>query len=202
MRINVKVLKAASLFAGIEETRFYLQGVFVETFEGAIHYTATNGHVLAFFRETDPTYKPSSGIIVPNTAIKAMKVGRKSDGVGEVELLAHPTFRLTLDGLTVSDNLIEASFPDATRVLPTKKPSGKLAQFNSDYLARFQKAASLLDGYKWPVVSHNGEDPALVDFLPSFNDVTGFGVIMPVRAKETLQAIPQWLFEDRKEIVA
>jgi DNA polymerase III subunit beta len=57
-KINLSMLKAANLAASSEETRYYLNGVFVEISRRRVTYTATNGHVLFTVKDDLQEAKP------------------------------------------------------------------------------------------------------------------------------------------------
>jgi hypothetical protein len=200
MRVNVRILKAALNFISSSETetRYYLNGVHIEQFDGVVHYTVTNGHVLAVFREVDAETKAAPGVIFPSNCIKTIKLNKKSSSHALVTV-NDKTFTMRHDGVTTGGAFIDASFPSILRIVPTKKPKGKAGQFNPLYLAAFCKAGETITGRKgWTKVAHNGQNPTLVDFLLPSPTIQAFGVIMPIQTEVTLIRSPQWIFSDRE----
>lgn len=66
LRFSVELYKAAMLAASTEETRYYLNGVFVEPcVYGGVTLTATDGHVLVCIRDLDGSADESAIVIHP-----------------------------------------------------------------------------------------------------------------------------------------
>ncbi len=110
-----------------EETRYYLNGIFLHVSEeGAplLKAAATDGHRLARF--TLPRPEGAEGmpdVIVPRKAVAELRklLEEKLDGNVEVSLSASKIrFTLAGEGGTVlTSKLIDGTFPDYSRVIPT-----------------------------------------------------------------------------------
>jgi len=200
--INICALKAAAIACSTEETRYYLQGVYVKTVGPAVRYVATDGHRLIVLREetqTVPLETPDAitGFIIPLYVIKQLKIDKHTDyAVLEVDGL---DFGIRQTNTNTGGKLIDGTFPDYERVVPrgpykVKQP----AQFNANYLADFQKAGNIIEksAHRIARISHNGpNNPAFVDFVPP-GKIKGFGIIMPVREDPAVTQLPDWFDGD------
>ena len=95
-----------------EETRYYLGGVYFVS-DGATHCAAvaTDGHRLA--RHCGPELPVFAGIIIPRKA-----VGLLPDGACSVSV-SSSRIRIDGDGMVIISKLIDGTFPDYARVIPT-----------------------------------------------------------------------------------
>jgi DNA polymerase-3 subunit beta len=107
-----------------EETRYYLNGIYLHTLESGgtlvLRAVATDGHRLA--RVETPAPGGSSGmpgVIVPRKAVS--EVLKLVDDAGEkVTVELSPTkVRFTLGPVVLTSKLIDGTFPDYQRVIPT-----------------------------------------------------------------------------------
>lgn len=101
-----------------EETRYYLNGIYLHAPNGSLRAVATDGHRMARMDgpETDAEFV---GVIVPTKTIRVIP-----NGEIKVEL-STTKIRLTAGNLVVVSKLIEGTFPDYERVTP--KNNGKIA---------------------------------------------------------------------------
>lgn len=200
LTINARALKAAAIFASTEETRFYLNGVNVETDAAGHTLTATDGHRLIAIRQAhaaDNTTTECQSFILPLHMIAKLKIGKRAP---DYATLTYDDGKLALsfDGLTIAGEAIDGSFPAARRVAYGafhSEDAGKPAQFNPAYIADFGKVAEILTGSKPKslTILPNGLNPALIDFGP-VDGVEAFGVLMPVRTSPStlLGPMPSW----------
>lgn len=109
----------AALFAPVafaisnEETRYYLNGIFVHNPGSGIRAVATDGHRLA--RHDGPPVGAGcilSGVIVPRKAVALIPAG-----IVNVEL-SERKLRVTAGDTVLVSKLIEGTFPDYDRVTP------------------------------------------------------------------------------------
>jgi len=176
MFIPTDILKAAHLFIGKEQTRYYLQGVNIEAADPGVRLTSTDGHRLftagVAFEDPHPAFE---AFILPGDAIKRALTGYKELMIEIDEI------KETVGG--VSFKAIDGTFPDWRRVAPSKF-TGEAAQFNSDYVHDFGKAAKILNGGKksfnglGAYIAHNGQSPAVV----TFGRDDCMGLLMPMRS--------------------
>ncbi|HEX8164823.1 MAG TPA: DNA polymerase III subunit beta [Beijerinckiaceae bacterium] len=107
-----------------EETRYYLNGIFFHTVEtgGAtmLRAVATDGHRLARVDVPAPQgAEGMPGVIVPRKAVaeiqKLIEAGEESVGIE----LSSSKIRVTFGGVVLTSKLIDGTFPDYQRVIPT-----------------------------------------------------------------------------------
>ncbi|HEX2728005.1 MAG TPA: DNA polymerase III subunit beta [Beijerinckiaceae bacterium] len=107
-----------------EETRYYLNGIYFHTIaaEGAtmLRAVATDGHRLARVEMAAPPGADGMpGIIVPRKAVaEIQKLVEDADAEVAVELSASK-IRLTFNGVVLTSKLIDGTFPDYQRVIPS-----------------------------------------------------------------------------------
>ena len=110
-----------------EETRYYLNGIFLHVSdedEPVLKAAATDGHRLARF--TLPRPEGAEGmpdVIVPRKAVAELRklLDEKMDGDVQIDLSASK-IRFTLGGeggVVLTSKLIDGTFPDYSRVIPT-----------------------------------------------------------------------------------
>lgn len=192
MLININLLKAVNLAASDEMTRYYLNGVNIQTTPAGIVLCATDGKRMIVARQKyadgvdapDGVFReaPALNIIVPRDLIAKIKTTRKSSDYADV-LFADGKVTITLDGVSVSSGVIDGTFPDYKRVVPATV-DGTPAQYDPAQWITFQKAAALVGGPSVPTLHYNGGAPALVTIkTPNDRDMFEiFGVLMPYRA--------------------
>ena len=199
---RVDMLEAALICASREETRYYLNGVYVDP-AGLV--VATDGHRL-FAGDFTPdnsraTLPAFEGWIIPRDALrKALKAAprRATDPASHV---------MQISPERVGDVVcqpVDGSYPDWRRAIPSEvTPDGKAAKFNGYYLADFDKIAAILsnartaDRLKVSCTLHpNGENPAPVTFPGRYVAGEGgrrapaIGVIMPIRSFASASGSP------------
>jgi len=107
-----------------EETRYYLNGIFLHVTDDELKAAATDGHRLARF--TLPRPDGAEGmpdVIVPRKCVAELRklLEESLDKNVEVDLSASK-IRFTLggeNGVVLTSKLIDGTFPDYTRVIPT-----------------------------------------------------------------------------------
>lgn len=200
--INLKALKAVSAFASTEDTRYYLNGVFVEVTPDQALYVATDGHRLVVIREKTET-DWTGEIIVPTETCRAFKFGKRDETNGRVLATLSPAD----DGKFILKQIyaqgayfspIDGTFPDWRRVVPLSF-SGAPGQFNAEYLAAFHKFGKIM-GFGMPTVTHNGDDAAMINFPNDPNEA--FGILMPYRAPKPAEHAPAWVRPIQQKEVA
>src|SRR5688500_2657038 len=103
-----------------EETRYYLNGILMHVADGNLRAVATDGHRLA--RVTTPLPEGAAGmpdVIVPRKCVaEVRKLLDEAEGDIEITLSASK-IRLTIGQATLTSKLIDGTFPDYSRVIPT-----------------------------------------------------------------------------------
>ncbi|UWL62260.1 DNA polymerase III subunit beta [Brucella pseudintermedia] len=94
-----------------EETRYYLNGVYLHVVDGRLVAVATDGHRL--MRNVGPARGLEYGVILPRKL-----VGLLPKGAVTVELSQNKV-RVTSGPTVITSKLIDGTFPDYVRVIPT-----------------------------------------------------------------------------------
>ena len=107
-----------------EETRYYLNGIFLHVSEDELKAAATDGHRLARYTIKRPDgAEGMPDVIVPRKCVAELRklLEEALDTNVEVDLSASK-IRFTLggeNGVVLTSKLIDGTFPDYTRVIPT-----------------------------------------------------------------------------------
>lgn len=182
-----------------EETRYYLNGVFID---GRGYVVGTNGHMAfaaswigaaAFADVTGCTYDKDAlaGIIVPHDAVTQVSKGKGS--YIDVERDSNGLFWLTKGAVKVHFTPVDGNFPSWDRVIPELPDVETPAHYQPHLIAALGKIASALnDGKKGNAnryrIAQAGSGPAPVLFLNSDGSgarMDAIAVIMPMRATDT-----------------
>lgn len=198
--INTAVFAAASFFRGMEDIRYYLNGLYLETGAFGARLVGCDGHQLAVAK-LEGCY-PNAAIIIPSSLVAAVK--SKAKGPQSVTLefneSLHPCVKningpdifvprditLTIGEITSTAKELDGKFPDYRRVVPDEV-DGSTAQFDPSLINRVYKACATL-GYKsFTGIAYNGDKSALSVIDDGFVVVT-----MPFRA-EPRKTSPAWI---------
>lgn len=107
-----------------EETRYYLNGIFFHTVDDdgkpVLRAVATDGHRLARAQTEAPSgAEGMPGIIIPRKAVgEIQKLIEDPDATVTVEV-SDTKIRLSVNDVVLTSKLIDGTFPDYTRVIPT-----------------------------------------------------------------------------------
>ena len=119
-----KLIDKTQFAISTEETRYYLNGIYVHTIDVGGHVmlraVATDGHRLARVEIPAPAGSAGMpGVIIPRKAVaEVQKLIEDLDK--EVSIEISPTkARFSLGEVVLTTKLIEGTFPDYTRVIPT-----------------------------------------------------------------------------------
>lgn len=102
-----------------EETRYYLQGVYLHPQDGLVIGAATDGHKLA--KVTVKCDADFSGVIVPKKTVNAI-VGIAD--ISDISVSVSATkIRFDMGDTVIVSKVIDGTFPDYTRVIPSALPN-------------------------------------------------------------------------------
>ena len=196
--ISTDIFAAVSLFRGIEDIRYYLNGLYLEAGAHGARLVGCDGHQLAVAK-LDGEY-PEASIILPNSLVAAIKSKSKGPQVVTLDFnqgiqkyrkngeFLPRDITLTFAEITTTAKELDGKFPDYRRVVPSEV-DGTTAQFDPRLINRIEKACSTL-GYKsFTGIAYNGDRSALSVIDENFVVVT-----MPLRA-EPKNASPAWVQE-------
>ena len=122
-----KLLDAVRLAISREETRYYLNGVYLHSHEQNLHGVATDGHRLALHKCPAPEGASEiSGVIIPSRAVDQLLRLLDEQTSLEVEIsLSEEKARFVMTGensvkAELVTRLISGRYPDYQRVIPTE----------------------------------------------------------------------------------
>lgn len=132
-----------SLFAGTQDIRYYLNGVFLQNSSDGFFAVATNGHVLAAAKLGDKLEGDDFEIILPNSAAKIIASCKDRLGLDlEHEKVTEQVSIKTQDG-TQTLKALGGKYPDWRRIIPqgdTAQLGDKPLGLSVVYLALLDKA--------------------------------------------------------------
>ncbi|MCG7508897.1 DNA polymerase III subunit beta [Mesorhizobium retamae] len=107
-----------------EETRYYLNGIFLHTHEVGgklkLRSVATDGHRLARAEMDAPAGSEGMpGIIIPRKTVSELQKLVDDPEVAVTTELSDTKIRLTIGSVILTSKLIDGTFPDYQRVIPT-----------------------------------------------------------------------------------
>ena len=103
-----------------EETRYYLNGIFMHVSDGKLYAVATDGHRLARVTLDPPAgAEEMPDVIVPRKCVAELrKLLDEADGDVEIGL-SDSKVRFRVGTAVLTSKLIDGTFPDYSRVIPT-----------------------------------------------------------------------------------
>ena len=115
-----QIIEKTRFAISTEETRYYLMGIFLHVVDDQMRAAATDGHRLA--RVTVPRPDGAEGmpdVIVPRKCVQELyRLLEELEGTVEISL--SPTkVRFGLGSAVLTSKLIDGTFPDYNRVIPT-----------------------------------------------------------------------------------
>ncbi|HEV2574748.1 DNA polymerase III subunit beta [Methylocella sp. CPCC 101449] len=119
-----KLIEKTQFAISTEETRYYLNGIFMHTTDSGGHTmlraVATDGHRLARVEMPAPQGSPGMpGVIIPRKAVtEVQKLIEDSESEIGIEMSTTKA-RFTFGNVVLTSKLIDGTFPDYARVIPT-----------------------------------------------------------------------------------
>jgi len=119
------LFEKAKFAVSTEETRYYLNGVFLHAAEeegvAVLRAVATDGHRLARIDAPLPEGAAGApGVIVPRKTVTELRKLLEDDEAEIAVAVSETKIRFSADGLTLTSKVIDGSFPDYARVIPTQ----------------------------------------------------------------------------------
>lgn len=107
-----------------EETRYYLNGIYMHTAEAdndiVLRAVATDGHRLARCETPAPNgAEQMPGIIIPRKTVGELQKLVDDPDVAVTVELSESKIRFTIGAIVLTSKLIDGTFPDYQRVIPT-----------------------------------------------------------------------------------
>lgn len=119
------VIDRTKFAVSTEETRYYLNGIYIHAKnEGEtkmLRVVATDGHRLACVESPLPKgAEKMSGIIIPRKTVAEARKLLDDTNVDQISVaLSENKIRFTMEDVTLTSKLIDGTYPDYERVIPT-----------------------------------------------------------------------------------
>ena len=122
-----RMIERTAFAISTEETRYYLNGIYAHVMEGMLRCVATDGHRLARCEVEAPEgTEGMPGIIIPRKTVgevqKLLGAAQPGEEGGTASVrveLSDAKIRFTLGDTVLTSKLIDGTFPDYQRVIPT-----------------------------------------------------------------------------------
>ena len=130
-----------------EETRYYLNGVYMHVADAdggqVLRCVATDGHRLARIDADLPVgAEAMPGVIVPRKTVGELRKLLENDDTKIAVSVSETKVRFATPDLTLTSKVIDGTFPDYTRVIPTGN-TRKLEVDASDFAAAVDRVATV-----------------------------------------------------------
>ena len=103
-----------------EETRYYLNGIYLHAKDGLLRAVATDGHRLARIDADLPEGAGNMpGVIVPRKTVGELRKLLEDDEAQIAVSVSETKVRFATPGITLTSKVIDGTFPDYTRVIPS-----------------------------------------------------------------------------------
>ena len=142
-----KALSSVSICISTEETRYYLNGVFLHDKGKGLILVATNGHWMGVYETGEGWGLPDAILPRKPAAILLRALPKLSNGSVQVKAVGGasgaPRFEFVGDGWRIRTKTIDGTFPDYKRVIPTGETKFR-ATISAAALRRFPRPAGHL----------------------------------------------------------
>ena len=114
-----RLLTKSSFAMSLDETRYYLNGVYLHSDNGVMRSVATDGSRMAVV--TSDVVAEFEGVIIPRKTV--IELGKVLD-IGDVSLSISETKIQAVAGpVTITSKVIDGAFPDYKRIIPSNTPN-------------------------------------------------------------------------------
>jgi len=127
-----------------DETRYFMNGVFMENSDGALVMVATDGRRLSYMRSDAVENLPDfPSVIVPPKILNLIK--RLASGEGNVRLgVTEKHIFVEFDNQSLYSSLIEGQFPNYRRVIPAEQENVVVVT-RSEFLEAIRRVSLLVE---------------------------------------------------------
>lgn len=119
-QILKRLISQVQYAMAVQDIRYYLNGLLLQTDGNEVRLIATDGHRLAFATSTIEQALPKAEVILPRKTIVELykQLNENSTADVHIELLANQA-RLSLAATVMISKVVDGKFPDYTRVIPS-----------------------------------------------------------------------------------
>lgn len=194
--LDRSIIKAVGEAMSSEEARYYLNGIHFAARNNRLIVEATDGHILIRATLAAEGLPVNMDFIMPKALVEQICKAKypKAWDYQAVTITADGN-QLTAKVVDTSygSPMVDGSFPDADRVIPTRMPKGEQAHFNPYLLMRLNRAGEYLNGtasrkQERCITVHTDQcdTPAVVTFG---GHPEALGVCMPIRDAQGFDAL-------------
>lgn len=116
-----RALSNVGFAVSTEESRYYLNGIFMHGDEGKLNFVATDGHQFAYLKIQAPDgCDGMPGVIIPRGILNLLSHCTKAGGDTVISLSDRKIRFAFQDGVTVTSKLVDGTYPDYQRIIPTR----------------------------------------------------------------------------------
>ena len=140
----LEMITQTSFAVSDDETRYFMNGVFLEKKDNSFIMVATDGRRLSFIKkEFDSVSENIESSIIP---VKILAIIKKlASGEGEFRIaLSEKTFFIKFDSNKIYSTLIEGQFPSYQRVIPEKQEQTAVLS-KENFLAALRRVSILAE---------------------------------------------------------
>ncbi len=144
-----------------DETRYFMNGVYLESRDGKIIMVATDGRRLSLINKDSASLAENfESIIIPVKILSLIK--KLASGEGEFLLaVSEKTLFIKFDSNKIYSNLIEGQFPNYQRVIPEKQDHIAIIGKN-DLLSALRRVSVLAEQKSKRVYMHISENKVVI----------------------------------------
>ena len=208
--IPLSTLRAVRTHAGVNDIRYYLNGVYFDTLNGRL--VGTDGHRCMIAHLPTIPEPDAERFIIANSGIDMVlkaydaagyKANTRTGDINITITVQRVTYHDTEHNATVKKPLevrfrtptgeivlpeLDGNYPDVSRIIP-ERVSGELSHYNARYIADAFKAVSILrndsgktakSGNNTPFLAHNGLSPGIILANDVLNN-PAIIILMPMR---------------------
>ena len=131
----------------VQDIRYYLNGLLMQTEGDQLRLVATDGHRLAYSAATIEADLPKAEVILPRkTVLELFKLLNQPNERVSVELLNNQV-RFRCNGTVIVSKVVDGKFPDCNRVIPLD--NDKIFLLNRSHLLGALERAAILANEKF-----------------------------------------------------
>ena len=142
---NFKEMVSQTIFSvSDDETRYFMNGVFIERMEDGLILVATDGRRLSFAKKTFTSHIPDfKSVIVPPKVLALILKRAPDEGVINIAVTEKNIF-FRFGSYRISSVLIEGQFPNYRKVIPESQ-NNKISLKRSDLLEALRRVAIFVE---------------------------------------------------------
>ncbi|UVV66552.1 DNA polymerase III subunit beta [Brucella anthropi] len=115
-----RAISTVGFAVSTEETRYYLNGIFMHRDQDQLSFVATDGHQFAHLKIAAPEGSHDiPGVIIPRGVLTLLAHCSKVDGEVAFCLSDRKIRAAFPDGVTVTSKLVDGTYPDYRRIIPS-----------------------------------------------------------------------------------